>query len=310
MGTSYAIEANGLTKRFGDVIAVNDVSLNIRGGEIYGFLGLNGAGKTTTIRMLLGMIKPNAGSVSLFGTKVQPGQRRIWQRVGYMVEMPHAYPDLTVRQNLEIVSRLRQLKDVKAVQKIIEQLGLTPYANRSAKTLSLGNAQRLGLAKALMHHPDLLLLDEPANTLDPAGIVEVRNLLRGLAENNGVTIFISSHILSEIARLATRIGVVHEGRLVKELDAGELAQQEEQRLVVNVRDTGAAIAALGRAGVAARADGKNSVVITDKQTVQHPDQIATLLVGAGCPPTMLVVEQGDLESYFLRLVGMKEGNKR
>ena len=310
MGTSYAIEANGLTKRFGDVIAVNDVSLNIRGGEIYGFLGLNGAGKTTTIRMLLGMIKPNAGSVSLFGTKVQPGQRRIWQRVGYMVEMPHAYPDLTVRQNLEIVSRLRQLKDVKAVQKIIEQLGLTPYANRSAKTLSLGNAQRLGLAKALMHHPDLLLLDEPANTLDPAGIVEVRNLLRGLAENNGVTIFISSHILSEIARLATRIGVVHEGRLVKELDAGELAQQEEQRLVVNVRDTGAAITALGRAGVAARADGKNSVVITDKQTVQHPDQIATLLVGAGCPPTMLVVEQGDLESYFLRLVGMKEGNKR
>ena len=299
MSASLAIEATGLTKRFGDVIAVNNVSLNIRGGEIYGFLGLNGAGKTTTIRMLLGMIKPNAGSVSLFGTKVQPGQRSIWQRVGYMVETPHAYPDLTVRENLEIFRRLRQLKDADAVEKIIEELGLTQYANRRAGVLSLGNAQRLGLAKALIHHPDLLLLDEPANGLDPAGIVEVRNLLRGLAENNGVTIFISSHILSEVARLATRIGVVHEGRLVKELDAKELTEQEEQRLVVDVRDTGAAQSALGKAGVTARSDGKNSLVITDKPSVQNPEKIATLLVEAGCPPSRLVVEQGDLESYFL-----------
>ena len=158
------------------------------------------------------------------------------------------------------------------MEKIIEELGLTHYANRRARTLSLGNAQRLGLAKALIHHPDLLILDEPANALDPAGIVEIRNLLRGLAENSGVTIFISSHILSEVARLATRIGVVHEGRLVKELDARELAEQEEQRLVVDVRDTGAALSALGKAGIAARSDGKNSLVITDKPAMQHPDR--------------------------------------
>ena len=176
--------------------------------------------------------------------------------------------------------------------------------------LSLGNAQRLGLAKALIHHPDLLLLDEPANGLDPAGIVEVRNLLRGLAENNGVTIFISSHILSEVARLATRIGVVHEGRLVKELDARELAEQEEQRLVVDVRDTGAALAALGKAGITARLEGKNSLVITDKPIDAHPEKIATLLVEAGCPPSRLVVEQRDLESYFLGLVGAKEEYKQ
>ena len=270
---------------------------------------MNGAGKTTTIRMLLGMIKPSAGSVSLFGTKVQPGQRSIWQRVGYMVEIPHAYPDLTVRENLEIFRRLRQLKDADAVEKIIEEMGLTPYANRRAGVLSLGNAQRLGLAKALIHHPDLLLLDEPANGLDPAGIVEVRNLLRGLAENNGVTIFISSHILSEVARLATRIGVIHEGRLVKELDTKELAEQEEQRLVVDVRDIGAAQSALGKAGVAARLNGKNSLVITDKPSMQNPEKIATLLVEAGCPPSRLVVEQRDLESYFLRL-GRREGGKQ
>ena len=309
MNAYMAIEAFGITKRFGDVVAVNNVSLNIRKGEIYGFLGLNGAGKTTTIRMLLGMIKPDSGSVSLFGTKVQPGQRSIWQRVGYMVEIPHAYPDLTVKENLEIFRQLRQMKDTGFVEKIIEEMGLAPYANRRAWVLSLGNAQRLGLAKALIHHPDLLLLDEPANGLDPAGIVEVRNLLRGLAENNGVTIFISSHILSEVARLATRIGVIHEGRLVKELDAKELNEQEEQHLAVDVRDIGAAQSALGKAGVPARSNGKNSLIITDKLMMQHPEKIATLLVEAGCPPSRLVVEQRDLESYFLQLVGVKEENK-
>lgn len=220
-----------------------------------------------------------------------------------MVETPHAYPDLTVRENLEIFRRLRQLKDADAVEKIIAQMGLTQYANCRARVLSLGNAQRLGLAKALIHHPDLLLLDEPANGLDPAGIVEIRNLLRGLAENNGVTIFISSHILSEVARLATRIGVVHEGKLVKELDTKEISAQEEQRLVVDVRDIGPAQSALEKAGVAVRLNGNNSLTIIDKPLIQNPEKIATLLVEAGYPPTRLIVEQGDLESYFLELVG-------
>ena len=309
MSASLAIEAFGITKRFGDVVAVNNVSLNIRKGEIYGFLGLNGAGKTTTIRILLGMIKPSAGSISLFGTKIQPGQRSIWQRVGYMVETPHAYPDLTVKENLEIFRQLRQLKNPNSVKNIIEEMGLTQYTNRRAGVLSLGNAQRLGLAKALIHHPDLLLLDEPANGLDPAGIVEIRTLLRGLAENNGVTIFISSHILSEVARLATRIGVVHEGRLVKEIDTRELNEQEEARLVVDIRDIGTAQSALRKAGVSARVNGKNSLIITDEPSVQHPEKISTLLVQSGCPPSRLVVEQGDLESYFLQLVGVKEENK-
>ena len=309
MNALISIAASGLTKRFGNFTAVNDLSLNIRRGEIYGFLGLNGAGKTTTIRMLLGMLGPSAGSVSLFGVKVRPGQRSIWNRVGYLVETPHAYPDLTVRENLEIIRRLRKLNDSGAVEKIIEELGLTQYAGRRAKNLSLGNAQRLGLAKALIHHPDLLILDEPANALDPAGIVEIRNLLRGLAEKSGVTIFISSHILSEVARLATRIGVVHEGRLVQELDTEELVKQEGQRLVVDVRVPAAALSALEKAGIAAIIDSKNSLFITDKETMQHPDEVATLLVRTGCPPTRLVIEQGDLESYFLELVGAKEEKK-
>jgi ABC-2 type transport system ATP-binding protein len=307
MGEPLAIMATGLTKRFKDVTAVNNLSLNIHRGEIYGFLGLNGAGKTTTIRMLLGMIQPSAGSASLFGTKVQPGEHSIWRRVGYLVETPHAYPDLTVRENLEIVRRLRKLNDAGTVEKIMEELELTHYASRRARTLSLGNAQRLGLAKALIHHPDLLVLDEPANGLDPAGIVEIRNLLLELADKRGVTVFISSHILSEVARLARRIGVVHEGRLVKELDTRELAEQEDQRLAVDVRDAGEALSALRQAGIAARPEGKNSLVITDKEAMQHPDVVAILLVHAGSPPSRLVIEQGDFESYFLELVGMKGG---
>jgi len=306
MGELISIDTTGLTKHFGDVVAVNDLSLNIHSGEIYGFLGLNGAGKTTTIRMLLGMIKPSFGSVSLFGTSIRPGITSIWQRVGYMVETPHAYPDLTVRENLEIIRRLRRLNDIDAVQKVVEKLGLTRYANRRARTLSLGNAQRLGLAKALIHNPDLLILDEPANALDPAGIVEIRNLLRSLACDGGVTIFVSSHVLSEVARLATRIGVIHDGRLVKEINTKELAEQEEQRLMVDVHNIEAALAALGKAGIAARPDGHNELVITDENAMRHPDEVATLLVQAGSPPSKLVVERGDLESYFLKLVGMKE----
>jgi ABC-2 type transport system ATP-binding protein len=302
--------ASGLTKRYRDVVAVDNLTLDIKAGEIYGFLGLNGAGKTTTIRLLLGMIKPNAGSASLFGLKVQPGQRRIWERVGYMVETPHAYPDLTVRENLEIVRRLRKISDAGAVERVMEELELTHYANRRARTLSLGNVQRLGLAKALIHHPELLILDEPANSLDPAGIVEIRNLLCGLAENSGVTIFISSHILSEVARLATRIGVIHEGCLLKELYAKELAVQEAQRLIVDVRDSAAALSALRKAAIMARLDDRKSIIITDKKTMQRPDEVATLLVQAGCPPTRLVIEQGDLESYFLSLVGRKDEKRR
>ena len=304
MSVAPVILTGGLTKNFGKFTAVNDLSLHIPKGEIYGFLGLNGAGKTTTIRMLLGMIRPSRGSVSLFGREVKPGRRTIWERVGYLVETPHHYPDLSVREHLEIYRRLRRIKDINAVKKTISDLGLEQYADKRARHISLGNAQRLGLAKALIHHPDLLILDEPANALDPAGIVEVRNLLRRLSEKDGVTIFISSHILSEIPRLATRIGIIHGGRLIKELYTGELEELEEPRLAVDVKDATAAIAALQRNGLtpSLNPDGI-TLLMKDELALNHPDRIATLLVQGGFPPTRLVVERGDLESYFLKLVG-------
>jgi len=296
------INARGLTKRYGAVTAVNDLSLQIRAGEIYALLGLNGAGKTTTIRMLLGMVRPTSGSVEVLGTAVRPGVHGVWSRVGYLVETPAAYPELTVRENLTVAARLRGVTGGRPVDEIIERLRLTEYADRRAGTVSLGNAQRLGLAKALLHRPELLVLDEPANGLDPAGVAEIRDLLHDMSHEHGVSIVLSSHILTEVARLATRIGVIHQGRLVRELDASDLAGHTSRWLSVSARDQAAAGQALSAAGFSpVRTDGGH-LALADDRAIEEPDVVATLLVAAGCPPTRLVVEQDDLETFFLRVV--------
>jgi ABC-2 type transport system ATP-binding protein len=307
---NIAIETHNLTKRYGDVTAVDDLSLRVEQGEIYAFLGLNGAGKTTTIRLLLGMVKPTAGEARVFGTKIHGGGKKPWNSVGYLAETPRAYPELSVRENLEAMRRLRPGVEPQAVDRIIEQMGLTPYAGRRTGTLSLGNAQRLGLAKALLPNPQLLLLDEPANGLDPAGIVEIRNLLVNLAQEQGVTVFMSSHILGEVSRLAQRIGIIHQGRLLQELDSAELQRRRRRKLLVRARDIQAAQAVLGSAGFAAEITSAGIVEVNDAEAVERPDDIATLLVNAGHPPTMLDVEQEDLEHYFLRLVGLEGENNK
>ena len=303
---SSAISTTHLGKRYGDKIAVQQLSLQVREGEIYAFLGLNGAGKTTTIRMLLGMIQPSEGSASIFGTRVQTDVHALWSQVGYLVETPTAYPELTVRENLEVARRLHHVPDPHTVTRIIERLKLGEYADRRARTLSLGNAQRLGLAKALLHAPRLLILDEPANALDPAGVVEVRELLRELASQQGVTIFMSSHILGEVAKLATRIGIIHQGKLLEELDAAELERRCRQWLVVDARDRPAARAALIAGGYAVEPSPNGEFELIDERATTHPDDVARLLVQAGTPPTRLSVEQDDLETHFLKLVGAEK----
>jgi ABC-2 type transport system ATP-binding protein len=296
----FAIETNQLTKVFGDVRAVDSIDLRVGAGEIYGFLGLNGAGKTTTIRALLGMIRPSAGDVKVLGQAVGPYGRGPWARVGQLVEIPSSYPELTVRENLEIARRLHGITNAKATSDIIENLSLASYADRTAGTLSLGNSQRLGLARALLHEPELLLLDEPANGLDPAGVVEIRELLETLAREKGVTIFMSSHILTEVDRLATRIGIIHKGRLIEELDTDKLEQLRAKRLEVQTRNLEAAQTSLNSAGYQF-ALNDSTIVMNDVHAIEHPDNIARLLVNAGNPPTRLAVEQEDLENYFLRL---------
>jgi ABC-2 type transport system ATP-binding protein len=251
------------------------------------------------------MIRPSSGAVKVLGQPIGPNGRGPWGRVGYLVEKPTAYPELTVTENLEVARRLHGITESAATAGVIERLGLAPYARRKARTLSTGNLQRLGLARALLHEPELLILDEPVSGLDPAGVVEIRELLAGLARQKGVTVFMSSHILTEVDRLASRIGVIHEGRLLEELDKQALEALRAPRLEIQARDLQAACAALTRAGYAVEAD-HNALFLSGAHALQAPDQVAAILVQAGTPPTRLYAAQEDLESHFLRLTGGRQ----
>ena len=303
------IRTENISKHYKDVYAVSDMSLNVRKGEIYGFLGLNGAGKTTTIRMLLGMIRPTSGIAYIKDKKISSDNTELWRQVGSLVEIPYSYPELTVKENLEIFRRIHFLNDKKIVDKLIDKLQLGEYANRKANNLSLGNNQRLGLAKALIHNPEILILDEPTNGLDPAGIYEIREMLCDMAINHGVTIFISSHILGEISKFATRIGIIHQGKLIQEFDSSQLEILCKKRLLVKANDIEMANSILSEKGYDVKINAEIHLEIINAEAINKPDTIATLLVNAGCPPTLLKVEEEDLESYFLRTIGMKGGVK-
>jgi ABC-2 type transport system ATP-binding protein len=302
--TGWAIRTHHLTRRYGQVMAVDDVELSVAAGEVYGFLGRNGAGKTTLIRLLLGLIRPTAGAVEVLGRPIgggRNGEAPPWSQVGYLVEAPGLYPDLTVLDHLRIATWYRGLTQP-ALEDVLARLDLERYARVRARALSMGNRQRLGLALALVHRPALVVLDEPVSGLDPAGVVQVRELLRELADG-GVTVFMSSHILGEVARLADRVGIIHQGRLIEELSADRLRAARHQRLVSAVRDpaqASQAARALRAADLDVEIQGTRLICSGDR-AVQQPEQVATLLVQAGAPPSYLVLEHEDLEQHFLRL---------
>ena len=296
------IRTENLTKHYGEIHAAEAVNLMIKQGEIYGFLGLNGAGKTTTIRMLLGMIRPTRGEAFLYGEKADPGNTDLWNRVGHLVEIPYSYSELTVRENLEIFRGLRLIRDRHVVTEVMDMLHLGRYRNMKAKNLSHGNAQRLGIARALIHHPGLLILDEPANGLDPAGIVQVRELLTDLARNHGVTIFISSHILGEISRFATRIGIIHEGKMILESEAIQLKSSRHRALNIHTLDNKKAKEYLSREGYTPGPLPDGSIQLTDQLSVNHPENVSEMLVSNGLPPTRIAVEEEDLEHFFFRII--------
>jgi ABC-2 type transport system ATP-binding protein len=296
------ISTDRLTKHYGDVHAVDGLDLHVRRGEIYAFLGRNGAGKTTTIRMLLGLVRPTSGRVTVLGTDIAPGATAVFSQVGYLVEVAVAYPDLTVRENLDLQRRLTGAGR-EAVGEAMDLLGLSGSADRRAGQLSLGNKQRLSLARALLHHPALLLLDEPANGLDPAGIIEVRRLLRRLADESGVTVFMSSHILAEVAHLADRIGIVHEGRLLQELDFDELRARTRAYLDIGVSEPDQAADLLREHLGLDRIERTPEGGLRVFDGSDRGPEIARALVGAGLDLTRLAPSEEDLESYFMRLTG-------
>ena len=308
-GSPMAIQIENVYKKFGKYTALDNLSLHVGYGEIYGFLGLNGAGKTTTIKMLLAMIRPNAGSLWIMGEKVDAGNYNLWGKIGYLEEVTF-YPGLTALENLDIARRMQGVSDKDSIQKVIDKLKLNPHINKKARHLSLGNKQRLGLAKALIHDPKILILDEPINGLDPAGIVEIRELIRDLSANLGITVFMSSHLLEELSKLATRIGIIHEGRLIEEIKADELERELKKCLILDGKDKASIRQILAKKGYAFETDQQGCIRLTDENSVQNPERLVELLVKSGQAPTMVNVFTEDLESYFLRKISDdKEGYK-
>ncbi len=230
------IESKGLVRAFGEERAVDSIDLTVNAGEVHAIVGLNGAGKTTLMRLLLGMLSADAGSATVDGVDVSESGPTTWSDVGYLVETPFFYPELTTRENIEVAATLHGVDEVdleESVARTIDLLDLHHWADRRARALSLGNRQRLGLAAALVHGPSVLLLDEPANALDPAGVVLVRDLLRDKAAH-GAGILVSSHHLDQLARVSDVITVMHRGRVVGGLDPAEA--DLEQRFFDLVRE--------------------------------------------------------------------------
>jgi ABC-type multidrug transport system ATPase subunit len=296
---NYLIETRGLTRRFGSQLAVDDLDLLVPAAGVYGFLGPNGAGKTTAIRMLLGLIRPNAGEVRLFGQSLNGNHGALMRRVGALVEAPSLYPHLTGRENLEVTRRLLG-SDRNLIELALATVKLTKDADRRVREYSLGMRQRLGLALALLNNPDLLILDEPTNGLDPAGIHEMRDLIRRLPDEFGVTVFLSSHLLGEVEQIATHIGIIHEGSLLFQGPLADLQSKQQTQLTVGVKQLNEAAEFLESTGWSVQRCVDDLLNISTKAP-DDASRINKLLVDRGLDVFHLAVSQRSLEDIFLSL---------
>ena len=291
--------------RYGDLTAVDRLNLRVPQESVYGFLGPNGAGKTTTIRMLLGLIRPDEGQVWLFNTSLGRRCVDLLQRIGALVETPSLYPHLTGYENLEVTRRLLGARR-EQIDRALAIVRLEQDAHRLVRGYSQGMRQRLGLALALLNEPGLLILDEPTNGLDPAGIHEMRDLIRRLPEEHGITVFLSSHILSEVEQVATHIGIIHKGRLLFQGTLDELQVQRQEHVTLSVDEPEVAMRVLTEAGWTVRRRENHRLAVAANG---HPDaaRINALLVRQGLDVFYLSLEQPSLEDNFLKLTNAQEG---
>jgi len=307
------IVTHALTKRYGSLRAVDDVELEVERGDIYGFLGANGSGKTTTVRMLLGLVLATSGEIELLGEPMPRRRKRVLPRVGALVEGPAAYGHLSGRANLTMldaagsgaVRRTRRRR----VENALEQVGLARVGRRPVKNYSLGMRQRLGLAAALLRTPELLVLDEPTNGLDPQGIREIRELLLTL-HAAGTTVFLSSHLLAEVEQLCTRVGVLDRGRLVVQESMSAMTQTTG-RVLVHTPDAARAVAALnGEAGV--NVENRQADGVGERLVVVHPsaDRLNATLVRAGVRVQELHQQRRTLEQTVLDATASGSGDVR
>jgi lantibiotic transport system ATP-binding protein len=297
---SAVIATSGLRRRFGDVHAVDGVDLVVPPLAVYGFLGANGAGKTTTIRMLLGLIRPDAGDVRLFGEGLAHHRLRLLARIGALVETPSLYPHLTGRENLRVTARLCGATAAQ-IDRALAIVRLTADAGRIVSGYSHGMRQRLGIALALLREPEVLVLDEPTNGLDPAGIREIRELVRALPGDHGVTVFLSSHLLSEVEQSATHVGIIHRGRLLFQGELTALQAERQPRIIVAVNDPPRASAVLAAHGWNAVASEGTLVVARPGLTPQDASAVNALLVGERLDVHHLSIERPSLEQMFLAM---------
>jgi ABC-type multidrug transport system ATPase subunit len=298
------LQTNELKKYFGSVHAVDGVSLDVHRGEVFGFLGPNGAGKTTTIGMVLGLLHPTAGEICLFDQPLSPAHNTALRRVGALVGAPSLVPYLSARDNLSLLTRLHPGTPESRIGEILEQVGLGEAANRKAGKFSSGMKQRLGMAMALLTNPELLILDEPTNGMDPAGMREIRILLRSLVEQN-VTVFLSSHLLHEVEQVCDRVAVLNKGKVIAQGAVNELLGQKS---VVRVRvaspaETAAALGSLPGA-LDIHPNGAYVTVsgVSSEQVVAH-------LVSRNIIPSEVSTGQNDLETLFLELTQASENSQ-
>jgi len=298
----YVLQTNGLTKMFGRKAAVNNVSLSVRKGDIYGFIGKNGAGKTTFIRLVSGLAKPSGGSVQLFESEDLNSQRR---KTGTMIENPAVYPNLTAKQNLHYYCRLLGIEPKNTIDEMLALVGLGNTGKKKAKNFSLGMKQRLAIAVALLDNPEFLMLDEPINGLDPTGIKEIRELILKLNKEKNITILISSHILGELSKMANRYGVINNGLLVDEFTNEDLESRCVGELEIKVDDA-------AKAGeILTNLLGSGKYGIFDNNTIRTRELdkvglIITELAQNGVIVTGSTVIGQDLEGYFMQLMSRSD----
>lgn len=297
------IETKGLTKRYGEQVSVSNLELHVQKGRIYGLLGRNGAGKTTTMKMLLGLTAPTSGTVSIFGRPLKGNAKRVLPRIGSLIESPGFYPNLTGTENLQIFARLRGLKSPNYIKGALELVNL-PYRDKKRYAqYSLGMKQRLAIALAVMHDPELLILDEPINGLDPIGIAEVRDFIRALCDERGKTILISSHILSEIALLADDIGIIDHGVLLEEESLGELERKNGKVLCFTVSNAPVAAQLLQQEMGVQAVTVENERELTVRDLRLDTGAAVRRFVEAGLVVSDAHLYEDTLEDYFKRITG-------
>ncbi len=297
------LSTTNLTKKYNHIAAVNNVSLGVKQGDIYGLVGKNGAGKTTLLRSISGQAFADEGQVSLFGASSPEGLSKGRRRIGSIIEIPSFYINMTAEQNLEYYRIQRGIPGKHCVAEALEEVGLSHAGKKKYKSFSLGMKQRLGLALALMNKPELLLLDEPINGLDPFGIVEIRNLLIRLNQEKNITILISSHILPELSNLATCYGFIDQGIMIKQLSAEALSRECGRYIELKVDQPEFMTALLEKELNCTSYQVTPDYTIHISQYLDEPSRISELAVTRGLKLNSITVREINLENYFIQLVG-------